>query len=239
MTPERYRRLRASLDRRQPDLTVIMDGVHKPHNIAAIVRTCDAVGISDVHAILPRHRSRARWNTAMGAQHWVRLHEHRSGVETVAALQGQGMQVLAAHFSEQAVPYREIDFTRPTALLLGTEKYGVSAESVAAADRHVVIPMMGMVASFNVSVAAAIMLAEACEQRRRAGLYDSARLDPEVYRQTLFRWAHPRLAGHCERYGVAYPALDEAGEIAEPKRFDFLLSAALLREQGQDRLAGS
>ena len=70
MTPERYRRICDTLDRRQPDLTVIMDGVHKPHNIAAIVRTCDAVGIMDVHAILPNNRARMAAGTAMGSLEW-------------------------------------------------------------------------------------------------------------------------------------------------------------------------
>lgn len=229
MTPERYRRLCDALARRQPDLTVIMDGVHKPHNIAAIVRTCDAVGICDMHAVLPDNRARSSAEAAMGSQRWVHIHQQPSGLTAIDQVRAQGMQVLAAHLSEHARPYREIDFTRPTALLLGTEKFGVSDEEAAAVDHHVVIPMMGMVESFNVSVAAAIMLAQACEQRRAAGLYDHPRLHGEHYRQTLFRWAHPRIAAHCERFGVPYPSLDERGEIADPRAFDFQLSEAIRR----------
>lgn len=229
MTPERYRRLRATLDRRQPDLSVIMDGVHKPHNIAAIVRTCDAVGITDVHAVLPENRARTPAGTAMGSQRWVRIHQRASGLAAIEAARARGMQVLAAHLSETARPYREIDFTRPTALLLGTEKFGVSAEAAAAVDGHVIIPMMGMVESFNVSVAAAIILSEACEQRRAAGFYDRPRLDDERYAELLFRWAHPRIAAHCERFGVPFPALDEDGDIANPKAFNYQLSEAIRR----------
>ena len=89
--------------------------------------------------------------------------------------------------------------------------------------------MMGMVSSFNVSVAAAIILAEACEQRRAAGLYDHSRLSEAQHRDTFFQWAHPKLAQHCQRFGVPYPALREDGELADPKRFNFLLSEAIRR----------
>ncbi|WP_101674894.1 TrmH family RNA methyltransferase [Alloalcanivorax mobilis] len=266
MTPQRYQRLRATLERRQPDLAVILEGVHKPHNIAAILRTCDAVGVLDVHAVLPDNRARPAARRAMenpepespvaespitespiadspiaespiessmGSQRWSNLHYHDTGPCAVKATQAQGMQVLAAHFGDQAVPYREIDFTRPTALLLGTEKFGVTEAAARGVDQHVMIPMMGMVSSFNVSVAAAIILSEACEQRRRAGLYQRPAWPVKDSRQVLFRWAHPRLARHCERFGVAYPALNEHGEIADPGAFDFALSQAILRHQGR------
>lgn len=215
MTPERYRKLRATLDRRQPDLTVITDGVHKPHNIAAIVRTCDAVGIQRVFASLPRNAARASAKSAMGSQKWVDVEQRDSALEAMTELQGQGYQVLAAHFSDRAVPYREVDFTRPTALLLGTEKFGVSEAASDAADGHVIIPMMGMVASFNVSVAAAIILSEACDQRRRAGMYDQPRLPEERYRDLLFRWGHPRVAALCEEKGIPFPEMDEDGQLLD------------------------
>ena len=89
MTPERYHRICDTLDRRQPDLTVIMDGVHKPHNIAAIVRTCDAVGILDVHAILPNNRARMAAGTAMGSQRWVQVHKRDESSSVIRELQGQ------------------------------------------------------------------------------------------------------------------------------------------------------
>jgi tRNA (guanosine-2'-O-)-methyltransferase len=213
MTPERYQKLCATLDRRQPDLTVITDGVHKPHNIAAIVRTCDAVGIQQVYASLPDNAARASAKSAMGSQKWVDVVQRDSALEAMTTLQSEGYQVLAAHFSDRAVPYREVDFTRPTALLLGTEKFGVSPAAADAADEHVIIPMMGMVASFNVSVATAIILAEACEQRRRAGLYDKPRLKQERYRELLMRWGHPRVVALCEERGLPWPELDDEGQI--------------------------
>jgi tRNA (guanosine-2'-O-)-methyltransferase len=217
MTPERYRKIRAVLDRRQPDLTVVTDGVHKEHNIAAIVRTCDAVGIQTIHASLPDNLAHAPAEAAMGSQKWVDVVEHDQGTDAMASLQQRGFQVLAAHYSEQALSYRDIDYTRPTALMLGTEKFGVSQEAAEQANAHVYIPMMGMVESFNVSVATAIILAEACEQRRQAGLYDCVRLDPARYHELLIRWGYPRVAQRCDEEGLPWPQLDEEGRLqSEP-----------------------
>ncbi len=223
MTPERYRRICETLDRRQPDLTVIMDGVHKPHNIAAIVRTCDAVGILDVHAILPKNRARMAAGTAMGSQRWVNVHKHEDSTQVIRDLQGEGVQVLAAHLSDTAIPYREVDYSKPTALLLGTEKFGVSDEAAAAVDQHVIIPMMGMVESFNVSVAAAIILAEACEQRRSKGFYDQPQIDPQRYQELLFRWGYAKVARLCDDHGVPYPELDDEGQIRDSAALTALL----------------
>ena len=216
MTPERFARLRAVLDRRQPDLTVLADFVHKPHNISAIIRSCDAFGVADVHLAMAesdRSSFRASKAAAQGAEKWVNvtLHEHIS--DSIGALQGDGYQVCAAHLSERARPYREIDYTRPTAILLGAEKDGVSAAVAEQVDHHIIVPMVGMVESFNVSVAAAIILSEAHNQRRDAGHYDNPRLDPERYATTLFRWAHPKIAKMLDQRGEPYPALGEDGDI--------------------------
>ena len=102
MTPERHRRLCAALDRRQPDLSVILEGVHKPHNINAIVRTCDAVGVLDVHAVLPENRARASASSAMGSQRWVYVHEHDSGPDAVAAARAQAMGEIEAVATDAA-----------------------------------------------------------------------------------------------------------------------------------------
>jgi tRNA (guanosine-2'-O-)-methyltransferase len=112
-----------------------------------------------------------------------------------------------------------VDYTLPTALLLGPENEGLSPDAVAAADRVVRIPMVGAVTSLNVSVAAAIILYEAQRQRLAAGLYDESRLDPDLARTTLFEWAYPRIASLCRRRRVEYPRLGSDGELLdEPPR---------------------
>jgi len=133
------------------------------------------------------------------------------------------VQVLAAHLSDDAIPYREVDYTRPTALLLGTEKFGVSDEVASVVDQNVTIPMMGMVESFNVSVAAAIILSEACEQRRAKGFYDQPRVAADRYHELLFRWGYARIARLCDAHGVPYPELDEEGQVKDSAALTALL----------------
>lgn len=215
MTPERFQRLQAVLDRRQPDLTVLMEGVHKPHNLAAVLRSCDAVGVLEAHAVAPAEGFSAPHLTSGGSAKWVPVRMHPATGEAVDWLHARGFRVLAAHPAADAVDYRRAGLAEPVAFLLGTELYGVSDEALAAADGAVSLPMAGMVRSLNVSVAAALLLYEAYRQRDAAGMYDAPRLDPERYRRILFRWAHPRVAAECRRRGLPYPALDAEGEIVE------------------------
>lgn len=212
MTPERYQRLREILARRQPNLTVLMDEVHKPHNLAAVTRSCDAVGIGRIH-LVPTADYSPRDRPAMGAGRYVRLVRHASLGDAVAELRRQGMTLVAAHPARDSVDYRTLDYTRPTALLLGTELEGMSAAAIEAADHRVVIPMRGAVASLNVSVAAAIILYEAERQRSEAGRYDRPLDESEATRRTLFEWGYPRIADLCRRRGAGYPALDAEGAI--------------------------
>ncbi len=219
MTPERYQRLNETLNRRQPDLTLLADEVHKPHNLAAIIRTCDAVGIVEVHFCNPRLHRRQLHTRSMGSDRWVDVQQHNSTMEAAEALRADGFKIYAAHFSDRARPYQEVDYTVPCALLVGAEKYGVAPEMAAMADEHVLIPMQGMVQSFNVSVAAAIILMEAQRQRMAAGLYNTRRLPLERHALLLFRWAYPELARYCDQRGLAYPPLDEHGQLIAPSEW--------------------
>lgn len=208
MTPERLARIRSVLDKRQPDLTVLMERVHKPHNFSAILRSCDAVGVLEAHAIPAKHgipnleetenlrlEGKTFNETSGSAAKWVGLCIHEDTPSAFAHLKAKGFQVLAAHFSERAVDYRQADYTRPTCILLGTEKWGVSPEAAELSDAHVIIPMMGMVQSLNVSVAAAVILFEAQRQRLQAGLYSQPRLSPEQYQEVLQAWMERHARG--------------------------------------------
>jgi tRNA (guanosine-2'-O-)-methyltransferase len=217
MTPERFEKLKRTLDLRQPDLTLLTEQIHKPRNIAALVRTSDAVGIHELNMVWPWDKHRPYSGTAMGSDRWVDIVRHESMPNAIDSLQSKGYMVYAAHLSDTAVDYRDVDYTLPCAILLGNEKKGVSDSSAAKVDKHIVIPMMGMVESFNVSVAAAIILAEAQRQRAAAGLYDKVRLDADTYSQTFFRWAHPTVAKYCHQNNLSYPAINEEdGEIVNP-----------------------
>lgn len=220
MTPERYRKFRATLDRRQPDLTLLTEQVHKSRNLAALTRTCDAVGIHQIHIVWPFERHRTYSGTAMGSDRWVEAVKHLNMTDAVRSLQQQGMQIHAAHLSATAMDYRTVDYTRPCAILMGNEKDGVTAEAAELADTHIVVPMLGMVESYNVSVAAGIILAEAQGQRQRAGLYAQQRLSDDEYWRTFFRWAHPDVARFCDERALPYPALNrDDGEIINPSQW--------------------
>lgn len=215
MTPERFRKLQTILRRRQPDLTLLMDNVHKPHNLSAIVRSCDAVGVFEIHAVSRLPRVRARKDAASGAGKWVKIKRHADLSSAHTELKQANMQILAAHLSGSAMDFRDIDYTRPTAIMLGAELDGVSETGLQLADQHIIIPMLGMVSSLNVSVAAALILFEAQHQRKAAGMYDVQQLDPLTYATTLFEWTHPKLAALYQRKRIPYPSLDEDGNIIE------------------------
>lgn len=218
MTPERFALLNAVLDRRQPDLTVLMDDVHKAHNLAAILRTCDAVGVLATHAVSPGGEVGRHMHRAGGSAKWVGIELH-AGIDAACdRLEQDGFRIVAAHFSARARDFRAVDYTRPTALLLGAEKRGVGTRAAERAHDHIVVPMHGHVASLNVSVAAAVVLFEAERQRAAAGLYARPRLSEAARRRLLFEWAYPRIAGWCRARGRPYPALDEHGALAADPR---------------------
>lgn len=213
MLARRYQLLQRVLNQRQPDLTVMMENVHKSHNLSAVLRTCDAVGVFAVHAVSDRGQVKTFRATALGSQKWVRLQVHSTTEEAIGHLKGEGFKVYAAHLSERAVDFREVDFTQPTAVLLGTEKWGVSDRAAALCDQHIVIPMVGMVESLNVSVANAVILFEAQRQRLAAGMYDQSRIPEADYRRILFEWAYPELARRYRDRNEDYPALDGEGQL--------------------------
>ena len=214
MSPERFQKIRDVLNRRQPDLTIIMDNVHKPHNLAAIIRSCDAVGIGDIHGISSNERKvGTNLKSAAGSNHWVHLHIHNSITTVLSKLRSAGFFIYAANTSERAKDYRSIDYTEPTAMIFGAELDGISPGILSQMDGEIMIPLDGMVASLNVSVAAAVILFEAQRQRKKAGLYQKNRLDDNTYNKLLFEFSYPDVAKHCQESGLSYPALDKDGYI--------------------------
>ena len=194
MTPERKQRIIDTARRRQPDLTVFMERVHKPHNFAAVLRTCDAVGVMHAHAVPGAHGLPALNNTAQGAQRWVGLTRHADTESGLAVLARQGFALVAAHFSDRSIDFRAVDFTRPTAIVLGTEKFGISSEAAGVCDEHIVIPMHGMTQSLNVSVACAVILYEAQRQRFEAGMYAGHDAEHAPWRDLIEDWITRDLA---------------------------------------------
>lgn len=213
MTDRRREKIDAVLADRQPELTVLAEHLHKPRNFSAIVRTCDAVGINEMHAVPGDEGLEIHWKTSQGAEKWMRVRAHQDLAGACRYLKGMGFALVAAHLSPEAMDYRELDYTLPTALVVGTELFGVSEQALALADHQVRIPMRGMTQSLNVSVACAIVLYEAMRQRELAGMYGKARLDRETMESQRFEWLHPALTRFCRERNLEYPELDENGDV--------------------------
>lgn len=179
------------LSRRQPDLTIVLENVHDPHNIGAVLRSCDAVGALSVHTIYSVEARPARAyarSTSASASKWIDIHHHASVEECYRLLRQSNHRILVTALTDDSIGLYETDLTGPVALVFGNENRGASDEAIACADGALLIPMMGMVESLNISVACAVCLFEALRQRRLAGLYDAPRLNPETLDLLLAEW---------------------------------------------------
>lgn len=188
-TDNRKERIMGVLSRRQTDLTVVLNNIHDPHNVSAVLRSCDAFGVGEAHLLYTDtpfpalgHKSSA------SAKKWVELKRHRSAQEMVKGFRERGLQVLSTGFGPRAKPLTEWDMTLPTAVIMGNEHDGVAEEFEALVPDHISIPMQGMVQSLNVSVATAIILYEAFRQRMAKGMYDSPAMTPEEMQARFDVW---------------------------------------------------
>lgn len=189
LTSKRKERLSAVLDQRQPDLTLVLNNIHDPHNVSAILRSCDAFGVFGVHLYYTREKFPALAVKSSGsAKKWVERTRHTNGPDMVNALRSQGLTIVGTGFGPQAIPLMDWDFTRPTAIVLGNEHRGMDADIKALVPDELFIPMFGMVQSLNVSVAAATLLYEAMRQRRAAGMYDTCRFSPKQRDSLYATW---------------------------------------------------
>ena len=189
ITPERLARLEEVLHKRQKGLTLVLSNIHDPHNVSAIYRSCDAFGVPEVHLYYTDTAFPDLSRRSSGsARKWVDTLRHRDLAALTTALRAQEMQILCTSCAPGARALDAYDFTKPTAVILGNEHSGVSDELSRIADGELYIPMYGMIQSFNVSVAAAIILAEAARQRKQAGLYETPTFSPEEIKKRLTDW---------------------------------------------------
>lgn len=217
LLPRRFERLKTVLNQRMADLTVLLENVEKPHNLSAILRSCDAVGALDAHVVSYSGRPRTFSSTSQGSEKWVSLQDHANIESAAKSLKAKGFKLYGTHLGLEARDYRDCDFRGPTAFVLGAEKWGLTDTGRQLMDESIFIPMRGMVQSLNVSVAAATLLFEAMRQRKVAGLLPSQGegLTTDLHRQRLFEWAYPEVAQWCQQQGKPYPMLSEQGEILE------------------------
>ncbi|MBE0644320.1 MAG: RNA methyltransferase [Bacteroidetes bacterium] len=193
ITDRRRQRLEDVLRKRQTDLTIVIENVWDPHNVSAILRSADAVGVQKVHLLYtiekaPNLKRHGKQSSA-SAKKWLDFEVHDNTEQCFSLLHEEGFRIFASHLSRDGRSLHEIDFTGKIAVVLGNESRGVSDEACALADGIYTIPMMGMVESLNVSVAAAVSLYEAQRQRSEAGLYDTPQLGENGVREKLITWA--------------------------------------------------
>ena len=190
MTPERTRKLNNVLSKRQPDITVVLENVFDPHNISAVMRTCDAVGIQDIYILntkIPRHK---KWGakSSSSAAKWLTIYQYENAQDCFLSLRKRYSTILTTHLSSDAISLHEINFTNSIALVFGNEHSGVSDEIRELADGNFIIPQVGIIRSLNISVACAVTLYEAYRQKNKAGQYNRRSLDDVRYDELLGEW---------------------------------------------------
>ncbi len=190
MTPERTDKLINVLSKRQANLTVVMENVDDPHNISAVLRTCDAVGIQDIYILttrIPKHK-KFGYKSSSSALKWLTIHEFDNLEDCVTAVRKNFSKILTTHLSSDAVEIYDIDFTDSVALVFGNEHDGVTEEFRNLADGNFIIPQMGIIQSLNISVACAVSIYEALRQKKVAGHYNQASLPKVQMDSLLTQW---------------------------------------------------
>ena len=185
-TDRRAQRVAEVLAHRQPTLTIVLEDVHDPHNVAAVLRTCDAVGVLTVHLVYTLEASPRRLarTTSASASKWIDVVRHASIEGCYARLRSEGKRIYATALSDDSVALHALALAEPAAIVFGNEERGASQVAIEGADATVSIPMMGMIESLNISVACAVTLYEAMRQRLDAGLYDAPQV-PSAERERL------------------------------------------------------
>lgn len=190
MTPERSDRLNAVLGKRQPNLTVVLENVSDPHNISAVMRTCDAVGIQEIYILNSLIGKHKKWGSksSSSASKWLNIHQFSDAPSCFSELRKNFSKIYATHLVSNASSLFELDLTQRVALIFGNEHSGVSEEAIEMADGNFIIPQVGIIKSLNISVACAVTLYEAFRQKEAAGHYDSPQLSGSQLNILQTKW---------------------------------------------------
>ena len=174
---------------RQRSLHVVLENIHDPHNVSAIFRTCDSVGVgrvSLVYNIEPFPKIGKK--SSASAYKWVEREKYKNIKDCALLLKKDGFKVLVSSITDSSKSIYDFDLTKKTAIVFGNEHRGVSKEAEEIADEKFIIPMFGMVQSLNVSVAAAICLYEASRQRSLKGMYDKSEFSKDELEMKINEW---------------------------------------------------
>jgi tRNA (guanosine-2'-O-)-methyltransferase len=185
----RAARVKEVLSKRQPDLTVVIENIHDPHNVSAVFRSCDAVGIMRVELLYNLEKfPRIGKKSSSSANKWLQVRKHTTVDECYRVLRAEGFSIYATHLAADSVSLYDLDLTQKVALVFGNEHRGVSDEVAAKADGNVIIPMVGMIQSLNISVACAVSLYEAMRQRLKHGAFQSPKFSASDLESLFDEW---------------------------------------------------
>lgn len=187
MTPERLARIDEVIAGRTNQVATVVEGVIDTGNISAVMRSAEGMGFHRFHVIAGDAPFKYSVRTSQGAQKWLDLWIWDSPQSCTTNLKDEGYHIVAMHLDESAVPIDQIDFTRKTALVFGNEKEGISKEMLDLSDTHCIVPMSGFTQSFNISVAAAVSLYHAYQDRmRRQGYHGDLRDDEKAILRAVY-----------------------------------------------------
>jgi tRNA (guanosine-2'-O-)-methyltransferase len=188
-TEERLKKITDVIKSRQHSLTVVMENIHDSHNVSAIFRTCDAVGVPKISLVYNSESfPRIGKKSSASAYKWVEKEKFNSVADCYAALRKNEFKVFASSISNDSKSLYDLDLTKKIAIVVGNEHRGVSEEAANLADEKFIIPQFGMVQSLNVSVATAVILYEALRQRLNKKLYTKSELDEKVLEELIDNW---------------------------------------------------
>ena len=192
MTVRREQRIREMASMRQQDIIVVLENVHDPHNIGAVLRSCDSVGVTEVIALYTEDfltqetlDLAVRSKTSSGAYRWVKTRLITDVNECITYLRSKNLRLLGTHLHVESKSIYETNLTEGVAIFFGNEKVGLTEQVLEQLDGNVYIPQVGMVKSLNISVACAVFLYELYRQREQKGMYQNTELDPELYNNYL------------------------------------------------------
>lgn len=184
----------AVLAQRKADLVVVLENVVDPHNIGAVMRSADSVGVQEIFVINAAHRPDEfqKKRSSGSAELWLIVHEFNSVKEAVEVLRKRNFKLMATHLGAKAVSLYEVNMCQPVALVFGGERHGLSDELLSYCDENFIIPQYGMIKSLNISVACALSLYEANRQRLAQTKYQSTVYSESQKQEILSQW--------CKRY---------------------------------------
>ncbi len=190
MTERRKEKFLSVLRQRQPGMTVVMEDIHDPHNVSAMLRSADAVGMMEVQLlyaieVFPKIGKKS----SSSANKWIARRQFKSVENCYGKLHDEGYVIYATHMGKKSKSLYELDLTKKVAFVFGNEHRGVSTEAAKHSDENFLIPQVGMIQSLNVSVACAVTLYEAFRQRHQAGMYDSSLLDEDKIQELFTQWS--------------------------------------------------